>query len=221
MGTAFHTASQAVSRFILLQSMRHVVLDADRARCPGGFILAATHIGNVEAVILSSVLHHPIRWMVRVEYFRRGWQGALLHGFGAFPVDRHGSALPAVRAAVRIAGAGGCVGIFPEGAVAHGDKSLLRGGPLKGGVCTIAIATGLPVVPVIVIGTDRLNRVAPWLPTRRGRLWTAFGNQVLPPARSGSRRADRAEMLGRIHAEFLRTYRDMLDRCGLTDAAVP
>ncbi len=201
--------------------MRHVVLDADRAACDGGFILAATHIGNIEAVILSAVLHRPIRWMVRVEYFRRGWSAALLERFGAFPVDRRGNALPAILAAVRIAGAGGCVGIFPEGGVARGDRSLLRGSPIKGGACTIAIATRLPIVPVIVIGTDRLNRVAPWLPLRQGKLWTAFGNPVLPPARSGSRRADRAEMLGRLHAEFLRTYRDMLGRCGLTGAEVP
>jgi len=221
MGTAFHTASRAVGRIILWKTMRHVVLDADRAACPGGFILAATHIGNIEAVTLSALLHRQIRWMVRVEYFKPGWPAALLYRYGAFPVARHGNALPAVRAAVQIAGAGGCVGIFPEGRVAHGDQSLLRGGPIKGGVCTIAIATGLPVVPVIVIGTDRLNRVAPWLPFRRGRLWTAFGNRVLPPERSKSRRACRAEMLGRLHAEFLRTYQDMLGRCGLTDAAVP
>lgn len=221
MGTAFHTASGAVGRFILRQTMRHVVLDADRAPCSGGFILAATHIGNVEPAILSAVLHRPIRWMVRVEYFRPGWRTALLHRYGAFPVDRHGNALPAVRTAVRLAGAGECVGIFPEGGVARGDRSLLRGGPLKGGVCTIAIATGLPVVPVIVVGTDRLNRVGPWLPLRQGRLWTAFGNRVLPPERSLSRRAGRVEMLGRLAAEFLRTYDGMLARCGLTDAVVP
>jgi len=201
--------------------MRHVVLDADRAAFPGGFILASTHIGNVEPVILGSVLRRPIRWMARVEYFKPGWPAAVLNRYGAFPVNRHGDALPAIRAAVRIARHGECVGIFPEGAVAHGVSSLLRGGPIKGGACTIAIETGLPIVPVIVIGTDRLNRVAPWLPLRQGRLWTAFGNKVLPPLRSRFRRAARAEMLGRLHAEFLRTYRDMLERCGLTDAAVP
>ncbi len=221
MGTALHTASRAVTRSILSVAMRHVVLDADRAAIPGGFILASTHIGNVEAAILGAVLRRPVRWMVRIEYFKPGWPSALLYRFGAFPVDRFGSALPAVRTAVRIAGAGGCVGIFPEGAVSHGDLSLLRGGPIKGGACTVAIATGLPVVPAIVIGTDRLNRIAPWLPLRMGRLWTAFGNPVLPPERTVPRREGRAEMLGRLHAEFLRTYKDMLERCGLTDAAVP
>ena len=73
-------------------------------------------------------------------------------------------------------------------------------------------AAGVPVVPVVVLGSERLTTVAPWLPFRRGRLALAFGREVAPPARTRSRRADRAEMTERLRLEFLRTHGDLLER---------
>ena len=159
--------------------------------------------------------------MARVEFYRRRWAAAILNLGGAFPVDRYGCSIRAVRTAVRLASAGECVGIFPEGGVAQGRQSLMRGAPFKQGVCTIAVETRLPVVPVVVLGTDRLNRIEPWLPFRRGRVYCAFGNDILPPPRSASRRSDRSEMALRLGAEFVRVYQLLLGHTGITDDQVP
>lgn len=221
MGSKFYRACRVGSRFIRWQTMREVVLDAHRAERGDGFILACSHLSHLEPILVSGIVTRHVRWMARIEFYRRGWAAAALNMGGAFPVDRFGNSLASVRTAIRLARGGECVGIFPEGGVRQGPESIMRGGPMKLGVCTIALQAGVPVVPVIVLGTERLNRVGPWLPFRRGRLWYAFGNPLGPVARGESRRADRAAMGERLREEFERLYRETLLRTGLRDEQIP
>jgi 1-acyl-sn-glycerol-3-phosphate acyltransferase len=221
MGALFYKSCRAGGRFITWQTLRQTVLDADRANREGGFILACTHLSHLEPFIVSGVTERHIRWMARIEFYRSRWQAAVLNGGGAFPVDRYGASLPAVRTAVRLIESGECVGIFPEGGVAQGSNAVFRGAECKQGACTISVQTRKPIVPVVVLGTHTLNRVAPWLPFRRGRTWIAFGNDVVPPPRSASRRADRAEMAQSLRAEFARTYHHLLQQGGLSDDQIP
>lgn len=221
MRFAFYRACRAGGRFIWWQTMRETVLDAHRADRTGGFLLACSHISHLEPFVVSGIVERQVRWMARVEFFRNRLAAAALYSGGAFPVDRYGCSLRAVRTAVRLARQGECVGIFPEGGVSKGHNSVLRGAPFKHGVCTIAVETRVPIVPVVVLGTDRLNCIEPWLPFRRGRLYCAFGNDILPPPRSASRREDRAEMALRLGAEFVRVYLHLLGRTGITDDQVP
>jgi 1-acyl-sn-glycerol-3-phosphate acyltransferase len=221
MGSLFYGTCRIGARFIRRQTIRQFSLNEDRADRAGGFILACTHLSHLEPIVVSSIVRRHVRWMARMEFYRRRWGAAALNLGGAFPVDRFGCSLRAVRTAIRLAQAGECVGIFPEGGVAQGQQSILRGAPFKHGACTIAVAARVPVVPVVVLGTDRLNQVKPWLPFRRGRLYCAFGNDVVPPPRSDSRRADRTEMAARLGEEFRRVYHDLLSRSGVTDEQVP
>jgi len=221
MRPAFYRACQAGGRFIWWQTIRETVLDSHRADRTGGFLIACTHISHLEPFVVSGILKRQVRWMARIEFYRRRWAATILNLGGAFPVDRHGCSIRAIRTAVRLASAGECVGIFPEGGVTQGRNSIVRGAPFKHGVCTIAVETRLPIIPVVVLGTERLNRIEPWLPFRRGRLYCAFGNDVLPAPRSASRRGDRAELAGRLGDEFVRLYHDLLEHAGLTDDQVP
>jgi len=223
MGAMLYRCCRASGRFIKWQTMREVVLHADRANREGGFILACTHLSHLEPFIVSVAVERHVRWMARIEFYQSRWRAAALRQGGAFPVDRFGPSLSSVRTAIRLVRSGEIVGIFPEGGVTRGRNSVLRGAPFKQGVCTIAVETRLPVLPVVVLGTDRLNSIGPWLPFRRGRLWTAFGNDVLPPERSGSRRADRENMAVRLGEEFVRTYQGLLKQSngGITDEQVP
>lgn len=223
MGALFYRSCRAAGRFIQWQTMHRVILDADKADREGGFILACSHLSHLEPFIVSGAIERHVRWMARIEFYQRRWQAAALNRGGAFPVDRFGRSFPAVRTAVRLARAGECVGIFPEGGVTQGRDSVLRGAPFKQGACTIAVATRLPIVPVVVLGTDRLNSIRPWLPFRHARIWMAFGNDVLPPPRSSSRRADRAETALRLREEYIRTYHRLLlhAKGEITDDQVP
>lgn len=221
MGVMFYRACRAAGRFVQWQTIRQVVLNPEPAERADGFILACTHLSHLEPFLVSGIVDRHIRWMARIEFYSQRWSAETLRLGGAFPVDRFGCSIRAVRTAVRLAKLGECVGIFPEGGVAQGPQSILRGAPFKHGVCTIAIEARTPVVPVVVLGSERLNRIGPWLPFRRARLYVAFGNEIHPPPRSGSRRADRAEMAVRLGDEFVRVYHELLSHSGLTDDQIP
>jgi 1-acyl-sn-glycerol-3-phosphate acyltransferase len=208
MGSHFYRSMRLVANCTKGLCIREVVLDRERANRvrDGGLVVACTHLSHLEPVFVSGIIRRQVRWMARIEFYRSRWSAALLDRSGAFPIDRVAHPLPAVRSAIRLVDAGHIVGLFPEGGVVQARQSVLGGTPIKQGVCTIAIATGVPVMPIVVLGTEKLNRVGPWLPFRRGRVWIAFG-----------RRAERAEMTARLQEEFVQAYRHLVREAGLRD----
>lgn len=225
MSPSFYQATKLVCRFIKFQCVRETVLHPERTERPGGLLLAATHISHLEPILISAALHRKVRWMARIEFYRKWWGASVLDRGGAFPVDRFGYSLPAIRSGIRLVRDGHLVGIFPEGGVAQGRNSMLRGGPIKQGVCTISLRTGVPIVPVVVLGTEKLNRVGPWLPFRRARVYIAFGREVAPPAGPSTgrlwKREDRQHLADRLRTEVEATYRELLEHAGLRDADTP
>lgn len=158
--------------------------------------------------------------MTRIEFYRRGWTRALLGAVHAFPVNRQGVAASAVKAALKRLRQGEVVGVFPEGEIKAGDETVLRGGAIKRGVCLLAARADCPVLPCVILGTDKLNAVGPWLPMRRGRLWMACGD-FIEPVRGADRRAARAEMAVRIEQAMVELYARLRREYGLEDSILP
>ncbi|WP_328992084.1 1-acyl-sn-glycerol-3-phosphate acyltransferase [Kribbella sp. NBC_01245] len=106
------------------------------------------------------MLRRRVTFIAKSEYFTApGLKGRLLRWFysatGQVPVDRRGgrAAANALAAATEILRAGGVWGIYPEGTRSP-DGRLYRG---KTGAMRVALATGAPVLPVVVTGTDTVN----------------------------------------------------------------
>lgn len=225
MSTAFYRFGRGFCNFTKFQCIREVCIHRERLNLPGGCVLACTHISHLEPFVIGSVVPRTVRWMARIEFYQSWWGAFALHRGGAFPVDRFGFTLPAARRAIELARAGEVVGLFPEGGVATGKDSVLRDGPIKLGACTIALRAQVPIIPVVVLGTEKLNRVSPWVPPRRGRVYIAFGEPIAPPARAprnaARNRAQRFELAGRLRAGFHATFRELLAHTGLTERDVP
>jgi 1-acyl-sn-glycerol-3-phosphate acyltransferase len=222
MGTVIYNLAKVAFAVPRFAAIRERVYGLEHTRREGPFILAVSHLSHLEPFFVGALVHRPIRWMSRIEFYKPWIAGRFLDAMAAFPVDRYGNAAPAVRTAVRLLGQGELVGMFPEGGVAVGRESVLRGGPMKQGVCTIAIQTQVPVVPVVVLGTDGLLSVKPWLPIKSGRMEMMFGPAITPPRRDGrSRRQLRAQFAGELGAAFVKVYGDLLGRTGLRDEDVP
>lgn len=221
MNLALYKTGRLACRLVKVQCIREVVLNPERAERPGGCLLACTHLSHLEPIVVTCLVRRNVRWMARIEFYRRWWAALALRHGGAFPVDRFGFSLPAIRNAVRLVTQGQMVGMFPEGGVAQGDRSVVRGGPIKQGACAVSLRTGAPIIPVVILGTEKLNRVAPWIPPRRGRVYVAFGQDVRPPERRTTRRADRADMTRRLTDEFRATFERLLRHSGLCEEDVP
>jgi 1-acyl-sn-glycerol-3-phosphate acyltransferase len=186
----------------------------------GGVILAVCHVSHLDPVVVSTLLPRRIGWVARIEFYRSWMVRAFLHSGGAFPVNRKGAALPTVREGLRRLRRGEVVGIFPEGEIMRGRASVLRGGRLKRGACLLAARSGCPVVPVVVLGTDRLGNIGPWLPAKRGRLWLRIG-PAMRPDQEGAAKISRAEFAGRLEAEFVKLFVEGQRDWGLPESIVP
>ena len=85
-----------------------------------------------------------------------------------------------IRIAVKRLEEGRVVGVFPEGGIRAGKGSVLEGATMWPGVSALAVLSGKPIVPSVILGTDRLYNRKNWLRFRRVAVWIGFGEKILP-----------------------------------------
>lgn len=119
----------------------------------GGYIAAANHPSNVDALFVALAIRRRVRFMAKSELFGGRW-GGLLNRLGAFPVQRGVWDTEAFDTAATLLGRGRVLSIFPEGGV-HAERV-----PAKSGVGHIAHLAGATVLPIYLDGTRSLY--TPW-----------------------------------------------------------
>jgi 1-acyl-sn-glycerol-3-phosphate acyltransferase len=146
----------------------------------GGVIVAANHLSFIDSIVIPLVAPRPVAFMAKGEYFTRpGLKGWLtktsLTGLTAIPVSRGEgrAAQDALDLALERINNGGAFGIHPEGSRSR-DGRIYRG---RTGVAWLALASGLPVVPCAVIGTDKIQPVGAKLP-KIGKVTVRFGKPL-------------------------------------------
>jgi len=151
----------------------------------GPVIIASNHRSFVDSVYLSALAPRQVSFMAKEEYFTgTGPKGFASRTFfeavGSFPVKR-GSAAGAVKAleeGEEILREGRIFGIYPEG-------TRTRTGAIgagKTGAAELAIRTGATIVPVGIMGTERVMPVDRRFP-RPVTFTVRFGEPIPAPAR--------------------------------------
>jgi 1-acyl-sn-glycerol-3-phosphate acyltransferase len=130
-------------------------------------IFASNHRAAVDTAVIPLVTPRPVAFLGKAEYFTGcGIKGKLLARFltalGYVPVDRANAkaGLAALDAGRKVLEQGGAFGIYPEGTRSL-DGRLHRG---HTGVASLALSTGAVVVPVALLGTDKVQPVGAKLP---------------------------------------------------------
>ncbi|MHA6797096.1 lysophospholipid acyltransferase family protein [Pseudonocardia bannensis] len=146
---------------------RPTVHGADRVPRTGPVILAANHRAAVDTAVIPIVTPRPVSFLGKAEYFTgTGLKGRLaarfLSALGYIPVDRANAkaGLAALDAGRGVLQAGGVFGIYPEGTRSL-DGRLHRG---HTGVAALALGTGAVVVPVGLVGTEKVQPVGKRIP---------------------------------------------------------
>lgn len=156
-----------LSKYVLLGPLlrlltRPSIEGLEHVPAHGGAILAGNHLAVIDSFLVPLVLPRRVTYLAKSEYFTQpGLLGRFKKTFfsshGQVPVDRSGgsAARAAIDTALRLLREGKLLGIYPEGTRSP-DGRLHKG---KTGVARMALETGVPVVPVAVIGTDRVNPI--------------------------------------------------------------
>jgi 1-acyl-sn-glycerol-3-phosphate acyltransferase len=144
----------ALALLLPLLSLVSRVRISGREHIPdGGYIAAANHHSNVDALFVALAIRRRIRFMGKSELFDGRW-GWLLNRLGAFPVQRGVWDVDAFETAATVLNGGRVMSIFPEGGV-HPERA-----PAKSGVGHIAHVAGATVLPLYLDGTRSLY--TPW-----------------------------------------------------------
>lgn len=144
----------------------------------GGAILVSNHLNNADPCVIPGVAPRRVVTMAKQEMFRWPGLNLLFRLFGAFPVDRRGADLAALREAQNVIKDGNLLLMFPEGTRSK-DRQLHRGFP---GTALIAYRTGAPIVPIAVTGTEHVPW--PWVfvrPLMVKHMKIVFGEPFYPP----------------------------------------
>ena len=117
-----------------------------------------------------------------VELYRRPLLAWYWQALAAIPVDRAKISRAVAATVLQRLRAGRVVGIFPEGGIRVDIESVLEGGRINAGACRLAMSANVPLVPVVILGSETMMRVGGWLwPHRAFRVEVIFGEPLLPP----------------------------------------
>lgn len=157
---SIYTMTRSSIRGIIHGICRAEVTGLENVPKEGGFIVASNHLSFFDSLIIQALTPRDVAFFAKAEYFTTpGVKGKLMKSFfesvGSIPVQRgeQAASVAALDSLVEIIEGGSGIGIYPEGTRSR-DGRLYRG---RTGVGWLALTTGVPVVPVGLIGTEKLQ----------------------------------------------------------------
>lgn len=146
----------------------------------GGAVLAINHVSYFDFIFAGKTaepIGRYVRFMAKDVTFRHKVSGPLMRGMKHIPVDREAGA-GAYAAAVEALRDGELVGVFPEGTTSR--SYTIKG--FKTGAARMAAEAGVPLIPVIVWGGQRMYTKGrkPDLTTRGRAISVTVGEPLHP-----------------------------------------
>jgi 1-acyl-sn-glycerol-3-phosphate acyltransferase len=193
---------------VLRAYFRPVATGTEYVPRTGAAIIAANHLSAADEVFTPITARRQVVYFAKAEYFNgTGLRGRALAWifteFGLVPVERTNprAAASTIDIGAELLAAGKMLGIYPEGTRSP-DGRLHK---FRTGVARLALRSGAPVVPVGLIGTDRV------LPAGEQR-WRRAPVQVHygPPLDFSGRPED--ERSSRVLREVTETVRAAVQR---------
>ncbi|GAA4922467.1 lysophospholipid acyltransferase family protein [Nesterenkonia rhizosphaerae] len=166
----YRSAKSLVVAPLVNTVFRPWVKGLDNIPTEGAAILASNHLSFSDSVFIPVVVPRQVRFLAKNDYWKgKGVSGAWNRWFfnasGQIPMDRSGgrasqNSLSAGENALR---EGHLLGIYPEGTRSP-DGRLYRG---KLGVAKLALSAQVPVIPIALIGTDKVQPIGKNIPRVR------------------------------------------------------
>ena len=175
--------SRLVCLALLHLGWRPTIEGREHIPADGLLIVASNHLSFIDSIVIPLAVPRKVVFLAKAEYWEgrtpAAWPRRLFFAaFEAVPVQRAQAedAQASLDLARGVIERGDAFGIYPEGTRSR-DGRLYRG---RTGVGWLAMATGATVLPVGVIGTDRVQPVGATVPRPGRRITIRFGEPVLP-----------------------------------------
>ena len=185
----FYYVGRIMVRMLLTLLTRCQVRGKENIPSQGPLLIVANHLNLADPPLLGVSLGRKVIFMAKKELFHFRAIGYFIGSFGAFPVHRGRLDRRALRQAEQLLAQGLALVMFPEGMRSRSGR--LR--PAFPGSALIASRSGVPILPVGIIGTEKIKGVT-WL-LRRPRITVNIGHPFyLPSVSSKLTKAELAEL---------------------------
>ena len=144
------------------------VVNGEKEPDEGGYLICSNHVSAIDAIVICYAFRkNQARLMAKKELFKIPLLAQLIKMLGAFPIDRSGGDVGALKKAIAMLKEGMCIGIFPQGHRHPGVDP--RTTPVKGGVGLICRRSGCDVMPVYIVRKNNRFRLF-------GKTYIIFGD---------------------------------------------
>lgn len=118
----------------------------------GACFVCGNHLSNWDPVLMAVAVKRPVHFMAKKELFKIPVLGSIVRTVGAFPIDRDGADLTAIKTALGHIKHGNPLGIFPQGTRCIGKSPEEIG--IKNGTGMLVHKTEATVIPVSIYTKD-------------------------------------------------------------------
>ncbi len=132
-------------------------------------LMCSNHMSMLDPVAIITTMKHEIKFMGKKELFKIPLVGSVIKAFGAFPVNRGGADLNAMKTAIGLLKRGDYVGMFPQGTRYKGKKP--GDTKPKNGVGMLAARAECDIQPVAIIMKN--NKFCPFR-----RIYVVLGDVI-------------------------------------------
>lgn len=122
----------------------------------GPVILASNHISNWDPMVVGSASLRQVRFIAKEELFKIPVVGSMLKAWGAFKVKRGRGDREAIGKSLEVLSNNEVLGIFIEGR--RNTKNPEKMIKPQSGAAMLAVKSGAPVIPTLVINSNKLFR---------------------------------------------------------------
>ncbi|MEP9383645.1 lysophospholipid acyltransferase family protein [Nocardioides sp. KR10-350] len=180
----------------------------------GPVIMASNHVGVMDGPLLAIYSPRPVHALTKSEMFEHGFLGRFLLLVGQIPLHRTFSDPTAVKTALHVLRTGRVMGIYPEGARGSGEFERWHRG-----AAYFALASGAPVVPVVMFGTRDPGGSVSSLPHKRAEIDIVYGEPIRVDPVPWPRTREQVEQVSKLLQEHMQVH---LDRAkALTGRTLP
>lgn len=148
-GSRAYRTIYAILAGIIGVIFNYKIVNKEKEPDKSGFIVCANHVSATDAIALCYAFKkNQVHFMAKKELFKIPVLAQLIKLLGAFPIDRGGSDIGAIKTAVSIVSEGNVLGIFPQGHRYPGEDP--RSTRTKNGMALIATKCRADIVPVYI-----------------------------------------------------------------------